>query len=83
MEEIWRDVKGYEGLYQVSNLGRIKSLDRYITYNNRWGTKNCMMLEGRILKLSKDRNGYLHIMLHKDNGFRTYRTHKPRWTRNI
>ena len=26
MEEIWKDIKGYEGLYQVSNLGRIKSL---------------------------------------------------------
>lgn len=27
-EEIWKDIKGYEGLYQVSNLGRIKSLER-------------------------------------------------------
>lgn len=28
MEEIWEDIEGYEGLYQVSNLGRVKSLDR-------------------------------------------------------
>ena len=28
MEEIWKDVPNYEGLYQVSNLGRVKSLDR-------------------------------------------------------
>lgn len=28
MQEIWRDVKGYEGLYQVSNLGRVKSLKK-------------------------------------------------------
>ena len=28
MEEIWKDIKGYEGLYQVSNLGRVKSLER-------------------------------------------------------
>ncbi|KGO31901.1 hypothetical protein Q757_04275 [Oenococcus alcoholitolerans] len=28
IEEIWKDIKGYEGLYQVSNLGRVKSLDR-------------------------------------------------------
>jgi len=27
MQEMWKDIKGYEGLYQVSNLGRIKSLD--------------------------------------------------------
>ena len=27
--EMWKDVKGYEGIYQVSNLGRIKSLERF------------------------------------------------------
>ena len=27
-EEVWKDIKGYEGLYQVSNVGRVKSLDR-------------------------------------------------------
>lgn len=32
--EIWKDVVGYEGLYQVSNLGRVKSLDRYAEYPN-------------------------------------------------
>ena len=29
MEEIWKDIKGYEGLYQISSFGRIKSYDRY------------------------------------------------------
>lgn len=29
MQEIWEDVVGYEGLYQVSNFGRVKSLDKY------------------------------------------------------
>ena len=28
--EVWKDVKGFEGLYQVSNLGRVKSLERYV-----------------------------------------------------
>ena len=32
MEEIWKDIKGYEGLYQVSNLGRIKKQAQAITY---------------------------------------------------
>lgn len=36
MKEIWKDIKGYEGLYQVSNLGRIKSLKRY-RKNNKSG----------------------------------------------
>ena len=30
MEEIWKDIEGFEGYYQVSNLGRIKSFDRYL-----------------------------------------------------
>ena len=34
MEEIWKDIKGYEGLYQVSNLGRIKSLKRKVYAGN-------------------------------------------------
>lgn len=35
MEEIWKDIKGYEGLYQISNLGRVKSLKRIVENNNR------------------------------------------------
>lgn len=31
MEDIWKDIEGYEGLYQVSNLGRVKSLERLVT----------------------------------------------------
>lgn len=38
LEEEWRDILGYEGLYQVSNLGNVRSLDRIITQNNtQWG----------------------------------------------
>lgn len=34
MEEIWKDIKNYEGYYQVSSLGRIRSLDRYVLCRN-------------------------------------------------
>ena len=34
MEEIWKTIKGYEGLYEVSNLGRVRSLDRCVVYAN-------------------------------------------------
>lgn len=30
MKEVWKDIKGYEGLYQISNLGNVKSLDRKV-----------------------------------------------------
>ena len=34
IQEIWKDIQGYEGLYQISNLGRVKSLERIIVTNN-------------------------------------------------
>ena len=44
MNEVWKDIdfiKGFEGLYQVSNLGRVKSLGRVIIYpNSKWGKLN-------------------------------------------
>lgn len=50
MEEVWKDIKGYEGLYQVSSFGRVK---RFTT--------------GRILKGGKDTQGYLMVLLCKNN----------------
>jgi len=51
-EEIWKDIKGYKGLYQVSNFGRVRSLDRYV-----WNRESkCMIFKkGKILKSDKDR----------------------------
>lgn len=50
MEEIWKDVKEFEGLYQVSNLGQIRSLPRKTT-------------KGKILKQTEDKYGYLRVRL--------------------
>ena len=36
MEEIWKDIEGYEGLYQVSNLGRVRSVSRMIQRDDKW-----------------------------------------------
>lgn len=59
MEEIWKDVVGYEGYYQVSNLGRIKSLDRL--------GKDGRKLQSKILKQS-NRNGYWRVGLTNQQG---------------
>lgn len=45
-EEIWKDIPGFEGQYQVSNLGRVKGYDRWITYRNGKGRKQ----PGKFLK---------------------------------
>lgn len=62
-KEIWADIKGYEGYYQVSNLGNIRSLDRIITFKN--GTKQ--FFKGKILKQKLDKHGYLRVTLSKNN----------------
>lgn len=49
MEEIWRDIPGYEGYYQASNLGRIRSLDRVVKH--RCG--GTAVKKGKVLKLQK------------------------------
>lgn len=56
MKEIWKDVKGYEGLYQVSNFGNVKSFPR-----------NGTIKKERILKQIVDSNDYLIVGLHKNN----------------
>ncbi len=56
MEE-WRDIKGFEGKYQVSSTGRVKSLDRFIHSND--GSKDWRL--GRILKPWKNDKGYLIV----------------------
>lgn len=61
--EIWKDIKGFEGYYQVSNLGRVKSLDRTITYVN----GKVVNLKGKIISTFKMLNGYLTVNLRKNN----------------
>lgn len=56
MNEIWKDVDGYDGVYQVSNLGRVKSKDHFdCNRRNR--------IKGRILKPGIKRNGYMQVLL--------------------
>lgn len=61
MEEIWKDIKGYEGWYQVSNFGRIKSLERVFIRKN--GTP--FFVRERILKYAFDHGGYPYVTLIK------------------
>lgn len=62
MEEIWRDIEGYEGIYQVSNIGRVKSLNRAIhTKDGRCYIKHESLLNGSV-----DEDGYIRVGLTKD-----------------
>lgn len=70
MEEIWKDIKGYEGLYQVSNLGRVKSLPRLM-----WNGKGYFMSKEKILK-SGTVNGYKQVTLCKNNEQEPFLVHR-------
>ena len=63
MEEIWRDIPGYEGRYQVSNLGRVKSLPRVTTRVESSGRKVAQPILGRILRDSTNKSGYRYVVL--------------------
>lgn len=70
-EEMWKDIEGYEGLYQVSSEGRIKSVERDIIYKN--GVKKHM--KERILKGGLDRYGYPNVGLSDGNKRKTFLVH--------
>ena len=63
-EEEWRDIKGYKGLYQVSSLGRVKSLGRTVAAKS--GSKRT--IRGRILKPKANTSGYLKVVLYNSSG---------------
>ena len=71
MNEIWKDIPNYEGYYQVSNLGRVKSLDRIITYSN--GKE--VYTKGKIIKQSKDSHNRLRLILNKNGKKKNYFVH--------
>ncbi|MCI6458453.1 MAG: NUMOD4 domain-containing protein [Clostridium sp.] len=66
--ELWKDVKDYEGLYQVSTFGRVRSFDKYIDVKIRNVDK--VLKRGKILKQVYTKGGYLKVSLCK-NGKRT------------
>lgn len=66
--EEWRDVVGFEGQYQVSNLGRLRSLDFTQTIKGRWGMTE-RKIKGRIRKLKMIKNGYLVVCLKHNKTF--------------
>lgn len=67
MEE-WKSIPGYEGLYEVSSYGRVRSLDRY-------DRRNCFR-KGRILKQNNDGRGYMSIELCLNSKIKRYLVHR-------
>lgn len=64
MMELWKDIPGYEGAYQASNLGRIKSIDHYVNGRSRYGKQFKRLIKGRILRPGRyNKSGHLSVVL--------------------
>ena len=66
MEEKWIDVIDFENLYEISNLGNVRSKDRIVEANSRWGVMRKMLFKGKTLKQFVGNNGYSKVSLCKD-----------------
>jgi len=71
MIEVWKDIPDFKGFYQISNLGRVKSLDRYA-----WNGKVYHKVKSRILKNILSGNGYYQVFLHKHGDIVNRRIHQ-------
>jgi hypothetical protein len=72
MTENWKDITGYEGLYQVSDLGRVKSLARQSNFATRWGTQTHRKVPERVLAHGTCRD-YLIVNLSKEGETKMHR----------
>ena len=74
MQEIWKDVVGYEGLYQVSNLGNVKSLDKTV-FNK--GSMRYNSIKGKTLSQNKTNgSGYKIVSLNHNGKSKNHYIHR-------
>lgn len=72
MEEIFKEIPNYEGLYQVSNLGNVKSLPK----NTKMPNGGLRIQKEKILKHAIDKKGYCAVCLHKNSKGKSIKIHK-------
>ena len=75
LKEIWKDIDGYEGLYQISSSGLVRSVDRYVEYKYKSGKIGVRFYKSKILKQILN-DGYLTIYLHKGKKDTFYSVHR-------
>lgn len=75
MEEIWKDIDGFENIYQVSNMGRVRSLDRFVNCFNGWANVK-RKTKGKILTITKQSQGYSQVGLCKNGTQKSYRLNR-------
>ena len=72
MIEEWRPIEGYEGLYEVSNTGKVRSVDRYVKYSN----GQIHLHKGKVLSPVKSNFGYLLVSLCCNGKYKSISVHR-------
>lgn len=70
--ENWKDIKGYEGLYQISDKGIVKGVDRVLVYN----AEKTKQWKGKVIKTIIDGLGYCRVSLCKNGKVKTHKIHR-------
>lgn len=74
--EIWKPVPEFESLYEVSNFGNVRSLDRKVIQKNAFGTYSDVIYKGQLLKFQKAKNGYLYFNARSQTSNKTLKPHR-------
>ena len=72
MQEIWKDIEGYEGYYQVSDMGNVRSVDRYVSHTH----SNRLFCPGCLIKTKITKKGYEFVNLTRNGKHRTFQVHR-------
>ncbi|WP_373786512.1 NUMOD4 domain-containing protein [Jeotgalibaca porci] len=72
MKEKWMPIKNYEGFYEVSNLGRVRSVDRVVRYKD----GRMYKYPSKLIKHKADKRGYLYVGLNKSGKKSSKRVHR-------
>lgn len=75
-EEIWKDIEGYEGIYEVSSYGRVRSVERIAKRLDRYSNISTYKVRGKTIKQWKRADGYMSVTLRIDKKQKTYLVHR-------
>ena len=76
MTELWKDIAGYGGMYEVSNFGRVRSKDRTRLVKNRYGTENYRTDKGKELAQIEHGDGYLYVSINLNGKRQNHYIHR-------
>lgn len=76
LEEVWKPIVGYEGLYEISSLGNIASTRRKVANYTKNGEKYFQIRNGKLLSIHDDGHGYMHTKLSKNGKRYNVKVHR-------